>query len=102
MFCEPYLYVTAIVNLLYIYMYGTPCIFICMVRQLCNKRQLSGNNDPRAWGVGRPGGIGSMSLTSISVHAPMLDQIIDERTQKQCVMNVYVKTISMFSETHGV
>ena len=49
-----------------------------MVRQLCNKRQQSGNYDQGARGEARPGGTGSMSLTSISVH--MLDQIIDERT----------------------
>ena len=55
-------------------------------------------------GEARPGGTGSMSLTSISVHVRMLDQIIDERTQNS-VFWVYVKTISMFSEnlsvTHG-
>ena len=52
-----------------------------MVRQLCNKRQPSGNNDPGARGEVRPGSTGSMSLISMSVHVPMLDQIFDERTR---------------------
>ena len=72
-----------------------------MARQLCNKRQLSGNNDPGARAEAWPGGKGLVRLTSVEVHIPMLDQIVDERTRN----SVSVKTISMFSEnlsvTHG-
>ena len=54
MFCEPYLYVTSLCKF----------IFICMVRQLCNKKKLVGNNE---WArvEAQPRGTGLVHLTAI-------------------------------------
>ena len=82
-----------------------PCKFICMERRLCNKRELSGNNDPGAWVAGEgAGGVQGYREDELNLHLSTWTYARTNywrKNPKQCVMSVYVKTISIFSETDG-